>query len=201
MLPEAPKMSEFAHSWTTRRLGLPAARSFGAGYLVFQAYWLIAHRPPSPEWSVLQVAVLLGGSGALITGGTAAHYRSPSLMSQRFLCVVAAVAGSGIGLALALLLWFVFAGPVALLWAGMGWAAIGSLLVRPRWSKQLAWVCCLAVACVGLTLMLVVLRRLPWAVFDYEDYALAHASVVPMLLAATLACYRVPLPPRGQARS
>lgn len=162
-------------------------RTFGAGYLTYQLYWLAMRRGPSPEWSVLEISMVVGGCAVAMSSVYAMAGHGVSGLRPRILVGLAGIAGGALGLLASMLLWPLFAGPFWVGWAGLAWAAAGLALV-PRRAPGHVHLIVGAIACAaGLVWILAVLPGLPDRAFDFETYGLTSAFVTGMLLVSAAA--------------
>ena len=165
-------------------------RTFGAGYLTYQLYWLAMRRGPSPEWSVLEISLVLGGCAVAVSSVYAAAGHGLAGLWPRTLVGLAGIAGGALGVPVCMLLWPLFAGPFYVGWAGMAWAAAGLALVPHRAPGYVRVVVAAIASAAGLVWILAVLPGLPDRAFEYETYGLTSACVTAMLLVSAAASHK-----------
>ena len=175
-----------------------AFRSAGAGYVLYQAYWLITGSWFSAEWSVLQIGALGGAICVAPMGVAYARLVGFRSWPELGICVLAAELGGVVGIGVALFLGPLSLGPFIAAWLAIGWASVGLLAVgrsAPRWIK---WAASCTMSIVGLAASWLAFQGRLTPDFDYETYGLTLGIVHAMLLGAGAACYYMSTRLRGE---
>ncbi len=170
---------------------LAAIRSAGAGYALYQAYWLARGQWFSAEWSVLQISAAAGGICLVLMGVTYARLMGFRSWRKVATFVIAAEVGGIAGIVVALFVAPLFVGPFIAGWAALAWASVGLLAVRPGSPRWASWAAACTVGICGTAVSWLAFTQRLIADFDYETYGLTLAILHPMLIFAAIACYRV----------
>ncbi len=178
--------SENSKSFSSR---LAAIRSAGAGYTLYQAYWLTMGTWPSSEWSVLHISLVSGAICVIPVGLSFAYIMNFRTWRDFIVYVFTAEIGGLLGIGATILFGAIFIGPLIIGWMVIAWASVGLLIAGSSIPRKRLWVAACVAGFMGLIVSWLAFYQKLLPGFDYETYGLTLAFLHSVLLCAAIACY------------